>query len=315
MSSASRLETSSIASRPNAPAAMNAIFCATASCLPTAWPHCTRSEANSRAAFVAHFAGPTQIGGERQPAGVERGQRDLQPLALLADDVLARDEDVVEQGDGVLDPAQPHERVAVLDGDARRVVGQDERGDAAAAAVGLRDLRHHDDDVGDRAVGRPQLEPVEQVARAVLGRGGRGGEPGGVGADVGLGQQERGDVVACATSGSHLRFCSSEPNSISGSATPIDWCAESSVEIDACQSRRAPARGCSRPARGRGRRTLGHLHPERAELLEPVEHALGDPRVALDLERVDLGLEERAEPREERLARSTAAASSRGWGG
>ena len=38
------------------------------------------------------------------------------------------------------------------------------------------------------------------------------------------------------TSGSHLRFCSSEPNSISGSATPIDWCAESSVESDACQT-------------------------------------------------------------------------------
>ena len=46
-----------------------------------------------------------------------------------------------------------------------------------------------------------------------------------------------------ATSGSHLRFCSSEPNSISGWATPIDWCAESRVEIDACQTAaRASAR-------------------------------------------------------------------------
>jgi hypothetical protein len=63
LSSASRLETSSIASSPNAVAAMNAIFCATASCLPTGWPHCTRSLANSRAVFVAHFAVPTQIAG------------------------------------------------------------------------------------------------------------------------------------------------------------------------------------------------------------------------------------------------------------
>ena len=38
-----------------------------------------------------------------------------------------------------------------------------------------------------------------------------------------------------ATLGSHSRFCSSEPNSISGSATPIDWWAESRVEIEACQ--------------------------------------------------------------------------------
>ena len=47
---------------------MNAIFCATASCRPTGWPHCTRSEANSRAVFVAHFAVPRQIAGSaRRP--------------------------------------------------------------------------------------------------------------------------------------------------------------------------------------------------------------------------------------------------------
>ena len=37
-----------------------------------------------------------------------------------------------------------------------------------------------------------------------------------------------------ATSGSHCCFCSSVPNSSSGSATPIDWCADSSVDSDAC---------------------------------------------------------------------------------
>ena len=34
------------------------------------------------------------------------------------------------------------------------------------------------------------------------------------------------------TSGSHLRFCSSEPNANSGCATPIDWWADSSVASD-----------------------------------------------------------------------------------
>ena len=63
LSSASREATSSIASSPNAVAAMNASFCATASCRPTGWPHCTRSDANSRAALVAHLAVPTQIAG------------------------------------------------------------------------------------------------------------------------------------------------------------------------------------------------------------------------------------------------------------
>ena len=47
---------------------------------------------------------------------------------------------------------------------------------------------------------------------------------------------------------------------------------------------------------------LRDLHPERADPLEPVHHVVGDLRVALDLERVDLVLEERAQLREEALA-------------
>ena len=37
------------------------------------------------------------------------------------------------------------------------------------------------------------------------------------------------------TSGSHFCFCSSVPNSSSGSATPIDWCADRSVDSELCQ--------------------------------------------------------------------------------
>src|SRR3954463_16254237 len=97
LSSARRLDTSSMASSPNAVAAMKAIFCATASCLPTGWPHCTRSLPNSRTTFVAHFATPTQMAGSARRPGVERRQRDLQALALAPDQVLGRHEDVLEQ--------------------------------------------------------------------------------------------------------------------------------------------------------------------------------------------------------------------------
>ncbi len=38
------------------------------------------------------------------------------------------------------------------------------------------------------------------------------------------------------TRGSHSCFCSSEPNSSSGWASPMDWWAESSVEIEACHT-------------------------------------------------------------------------------
>ena len=47
---------------------MNATFCATASCLPTGRPHCTRSRDHSRATFVAYLPTPTQIAGSaRRP--------------------------------------------------------------------------------------------------------------------------------------------------------------------------------------------------------------------------------------------------------
>ena len=39
-----------------------------------------------------------------------------------------------------------------------------------------------------------------------------------------------------ATRGSHSRFCSSVPNMRSGSATPIDWCADSSAPSEPCQT-------------------------------------------------------------------------------
>ena len=74
-----------------------------------------------------------------------------------------------------------------------RVGLDDERGDAAAVPLGLRHLRHHHEQRGDRAVGGPQLHAVEPVA--AVDRRRRGGQPGRVGADVGLGQQERGDLT------------------------------------------------------------------------------------------------------------------------
>ena len=106
-----------------------------------------------------------------------------------------------------------------------------------------------------------------------------------------------------ATSGSQRCFCSSVPNSSSGSATPIDWCADSSVDSDgvhrARQRQRAVVVDLREPEPAV---LLGHLHAERAELLEPVDHRVGDARVALDRQRVDVLDEERAQALEEPLA-------------
>ena len=43
------------------------------------------------------------------------------------------------------------------------------------------------------------------------------------------------DRCEVQTFGSHSRFCSSEPASSRGCASPIDWCADSSVERLECQ--------------------------------------------------------------------------------
>jgi hypothetical protein len=57
---------------------------------------------------------------------------------------------------------------------------------------------------------------------------------------------------------------------ISGSATPIDWCADSIVEIAACERRQARGRGCSTPATGPSRRTgRGTFIPSAPSCLRP----------------------------------------------
>ena len=89
-------------------------------------------------------------------------------------------------------PAQAHERVAVLHRDAGRVRLDHERRDAAALTVVLGNAGHHHDEFGDHAVRRPQLHAVEQVRLAVVGRRRGRRHPRRVGADIGLGQQERG---------------------------------------------------------------------------------------------------------------------------
>src|SRR4051812_34544400 len=237
---------------------------------------------------------------QRQAAGVQRGQGDLQAVALAPDQVLGRDEDVLEDRDRVLDAAQAHEGVAVLDGDAVGVVVEHEGADAPPVALALGDLGHDDDDVGDRAVGRPQLAAVELVA-ALDGLGG-GAQARRVRADVGLGEQEGRDVVL-GHQGQPLLL-------LLLGAEAHQWLRDADRLVRAEQRRQR-----ARPRAGQRQRLvvvdlrqaeaavlLGDLHAERAELLEAVDDLFGDLRVALDLQRVDVLDEERAQALEEGLA-------------
>ena len=90
----------------------------------------------------------------------------------------------------------------------------------------------------------------------------------------------------------------------SGSTTPIDWCARQQRRQRRVRtSPPAPARGCSRPAtRPRPPYSSGTFMPIAPSALSAVDDVVGDLRVALDLERVDLALEELAQLGEELLA-------------
>ena len=80
--------------------------------------------------------------------------------------------------------------VAAHDLDALHIALDDERGDPARVSSRLRHVGHDDHHPGDGPVGGPELDAVQHVSGPVLGRNGRGGEPGRVAADVRLGQEE-----------------------------------------------------------------------------------------------------------------------------
>lgn len=193
----------------------------------------------------------------------------------------------------------------MLDGDAGRVGLDDEGGDAAAVALGGTsfgdgDAGHDDEEVGDDAVGGPELHAVEDVRVPV--RYGGGGEARRVGADVGLGEQEGGDVgtgqsgqegvllLLGAEDLQRLRYADRlvrGEQGADGGARGADE-GEGPVVVQLGEAETAVL--------------AVDLHAERAELLESGERLVGDAGLAFDAGAVDPGLAELAEGREEGLA-------------
>ena len=182
------------------------------------------------------------------------------------------------------------------------VARDDERGDAAPAALAARHLGHHDEDVGHRPVGRPQLAAVEHVARAVLGRGRGRRHPRRVRAHAGLGQRERRQVRRA-----DLR----QPLAL------LLLRAEQQQRLRQPDRlmRRQQRREAGVPRPGQHQRAvvidlrepepavlLGHLHAQRADLLKTGDHLIRDPALTLDRLRIDLVAQERAQRRQKPLA-------------
>ncbi len=160
---------------------------------------------------------------------------------------------------------------------------------------------HHDDQLGDDTVGGPQLHPVEHVRRAVVGSVAVRAHPGRVGADVGLGEQERGDRRPGAAGQERP---ASAPRC--RTASPARARRSTGGPTPAPPGSGGPTRSASAPCRsrtstGRARRTPGDLHAERPDSASPSRYVVGDLRLALDHAAVDL-VADLAQPGQELLA-------------
>ena len=136
----------------------------------SAAPHCTRSFAHSCA--ISSMRRPPAA----QPAGIVRRpvfsviSASFRPSPSPQRRFSFGMKTSLKRISDVADAAQPHELAAVHDLDARRVRLDDERRDLLllfAVDDLRRRLRHHDDQLGLRAVRAPQLLAVEDPALAV----------------------------------------------------------------------------------------------------------------------------------------------------
>ena len=170
-------------------------------------------------------------------------------------------------------------------------------------------LGHHHEQVGDHAVGGPQLDAVQHIVIAI--RCGGGVQPGRVAAHIRL--VSRKALISWVHRGSHVRFVFGADILI-GCGTPID-----------------SARKATRPrtdVRADERQGLvvvdlrqpdpavlgGDLHAERAEFLQAADALIWDLRVAFDHGGIDLRLAEVTQSVEERPPRFAASAEPLGCG-
>ena len=313
--SASSVDSSSTASRPNVVAAMNGDLLRDGRVLadrPTPLHPLGRPLAGD---LQRPLPGRRAHRRDRQPAGVEGRQRDLEALALAAEPVLDGHPHLVEPGDAVLDALEPHERVAALDRDAGRVGLDDERADAAASAVVLGHGGHHDDELGDRRrwwstasprrAGRPSPSSVGVAVLPIRA----GSDP----TSGSVSRNARDRALRAAGQEALLLLVGAEH--LTGSGTPIDWCADSS----------APRLGCTEPASISALAVGGHrqpeaavlprdLHPERAERGQRGDVLVGDPGLALDPAAVERRRRPRAARRGTRRRARRRRRSPRGCG-
>ena len=243
---------------------------------------------------------------QSQPPRVQRDQRQLQPHPFAPEEVLLGHLHVVEAQDAVRDAVQPHEAADFPRLHARPRRLHDERADRPLAphAFPRRRTRHDHEELGPRAVGRPQLLAVQHVVAAVFRGLGERGHVGRVGADHPLGQRERRKgAPRGAWQVLALLLFGAEENQGRGHA-------------DRLVRGQERARGAAAARDQRQRAVVGHLgqpqapvlprnlDPERPQLGQALEDLVGNPSVAVHGVAVQLVVREPGQALQERRGAS-----------
>src|SRR5215469_16119497 len=176
---------------------MNAIFLETASCSPTGRPHCTRSLDHSLEIFSASFPAAAQLAGSDSRPVFSVVRAIFSPWPSLPMRLVAGTTTSWNRVSPFSRPRRPmnsFRRSTVIPGALPLALFFPPPRFAPAPTLG--NPGHHHQQIGDDPVGGPELDPVQHILRPVFRRHRRGVQPGRVGPDVGLGEQERADLTA-----------------------------------------------------------------------------------------------------------------------
>ena len=286
---------SATASMAKISAVIRPIFCAMASCFPIGWPHCTRSAAQRRTISSARLAPATAEAGSVSRPVLRVISASLRPLPSPQRTFSTGTSHVGEADDAVLDRLEPHEVEPLHDFDAGPVGLDDEGRDLLGPGP-----RHHDHQLGHRAVGAPELLAVQDVVRAVRGQHRAGGHRRGITPDVRLGEREGADgALGEAREVALLLLGGAEDLERLGHADRLRRREQrGQVAVDAGDH--ADRVGVAGLAQAEPAVLLGNLDAEGAELPEPLDHVGGNLALPVDPIAVDPLDEESLQPLHER---------------
>ena len=147
------------ASIANVVAAISARICAIASCLPIGWPHCTRSFAHLRQISRQRLAGAAQDAGSVSRPVFSVTSASFRPLPSPQSRFSFGTRTLVKRMTPFSIAFSPMKWQRMHDLDAGPVLLDDEGRDLLRVGV----PRHDDEELGDGAVGAPELLAVQDV--------------------------------------------------------------------------------------------------------------------------------------------------------